>query len=303
MGRMRVRSGRGWAGGEAVAARVAGAAVLAAALVLAPASAASAAVKLTFDVDVSQVLIRDHNYVNFTDSFFDERLVPYSVSFRQTITIDDLVLETVDTTMPYREFTRRQIAEAFTFGPLSPELAALVAFTGDSFAFSDFMARVSDGINGGVASDFSDRSARLSYSKRYAYGYSDREVNVGEERQWTFNLAHQTQTLIDIFDKGAVGTPDGVLDGLVGAAGQFNFDLRARNIAYDYDYRVVDASGNPKQNYDRGTQRAYYGTATLVSVERTGAVPEPATWALMLAGFGVAGAALRRRGLRSRPAA
>jgi hypothetical protein len=28
---------------------------------------------------------------------------------------------------------------------------------------------------------------------------------------------------------------------------------------------------------------------------RTGAVPEPAAWALMLAGFGLAGAGLRRR--------
>jgi hypothetical protein len=39
---------------------------------------------------------------------------------------------------------------------------------------------------------------------------------------------------------------------------------------------------------------SYFGTATLVAGSAPG-VPEPATWALMLLGFGGAGAALRRR--------
>lgn len=37
------------------------------------------------------------------------------------------------------------------------------------------------------------------------------------------------------------------------------------------------------------------GLVTLASIGGAGAVPEPATWAMMLAGFGMAGAALRRR--------
>jgi hypothetical protein len=43
------------------------------------------------------------------------------------------------------------------------------------------------------------------------------------------------------------------------------------------------------------TEAKYKGTATLLTQPVTGAVPEPASWALMIAGFGFAGASLRRR--------
>ena len=38
-----------------------------------------------------------------------------------------------------------------------------------------------------------------------------------------------------------------------------------------------------------------FNRTTSLTVTSTGAVPEPATWALLLAGFGAAGASLRRR--------
>ena len=40
-------------------------------------------------------------------------------------------------------------------------------------------------------------------------------------------------------------------------------------------------------------------TAIEVQVLREAAVPEPASWALMIAGFGLTGAALRRRRYRT----
>ena len=40
----------------------------------------------------------------------------------------------------------------------------------------------------------------------------------------------------------------------------------------------------------------YLDKISVAAVE-TGAIPEPATWALMIGGFGLAGAALRRRRL------
>lgn len=53
---------------------------------------------------------------------------------------------------------------------------------------------------------------------------------------------------------------------------------------YSYGLRVADGSG---------TSDLVRTTATVVSV--AGAVPEPATWALMLLGFGGIGVAMRRR--------
>lgn len=49
-------------------------------------------------------------------------------------------------------------------------------------------------------------------------------------------------------------------------------------------------------NFSNYTRQVYSGTQVIASVSgATGAVPEPATWALMIGGFGLAGAALRRR--------
>jgi hypothetical protein len=62
----------------------------------------------------------------------------------------------------------------------------------------------------------------------------------------------------------------------------------------------VSATGNLNaiQTFDGTTTEIHRNLAFDVIGERTageGAVPEPATWALMLAGFGLAGATLRRR--------
>jgi hypothetical protein len=39
----------------------------------------------------------------------------------------------------------------------------------------------------------------------------------------------------------------------------------------------------------------YDSTGFTATVESTGAVPEPASWAMLIAGFGLTGAAMRRR--------
>ncbi|MBO9669954.1 MAG: PEP-CTERM sorting domain-containing protein [Sphingobium sp.] len=52
-------------------------------------------------------------------------------------------------------------------------------------------------------------------------------------------------------------------------------------------YLVSDDGNGPNQSY-------------MVKLKYNGAVPEPASWALMIAGFGVVGAGLRRRKLAIR---
>jgi len=78
----------------------------------------------------------------------------------------------------------------------------------------------------------------------------------------------------------SVFLPGGVL-----AAGQsYNFDLI-------FDSRIVGADG------DVGTE-IFFDTHTGGAFTTAAAVPEPATWAMMLLGFAGLGAALRRRPLR-----
>lgn len=61
-------------------------------------------------------------------------------------------------------------------------------------------------------------------------------------------------------------------------------------LASDTNYFVYNSTGptGPQWDYD-----TYYGSVQFEAIFNS--VPEPATWALMIGGFGLAGAALRRR--------
>jgi len=87
----------------------------------------------------------------------------------------------------------------------------------------------------------------------------------------------------------------GALSGLTLAAGTYWIGFEANYFAVSDYYGVGNGSlidTNPHtgvQNYDFG------GPHNIGYVLTGGAVPEPATWALMLTGFGLAGATLRSR--------
>ena len=56
-----------------------------------------------------------------------------------------------------------------------------------------------------------------------------------------------------------------------------------------------DAAGAFSRAHDFGTGFSGFGLVTTFDVGAAAVVPEPATWAMMIAGFGLAGAAMRRR--------
>ena len=100
-------------------------------------------------------------------------------------------------------------------------------------------------------------------------------------------------------------------DGVAGACGDQNVYVGPSNDIVGFAFTSADG-GLYAINYffDAGTFAAngayatndvirdHRGTLTVSGFAEpaTGGVPEPATWALMIAGFGLAGASLRRRG-------
>ena len=84
----------------------------------------------------------------------------------------------------------------------------------------------------------------------------------------------------------------------------FNFDqppssLRFQATAFDYGFYCLNCFGNTES---LGDGFGFYGNVNrqgIVSIAQAqggiGAVPEPATWALLILGFGMVGAAMRRR--------
>jgi hypothetical protein len=82
----------------------------------------------------------------------------------------------------------------------------------------------------------------------------------------------------------ADGTSDS-LTGLAIAGGAFNGDQSiGRRMTYSFDKSVTSVVFSSAQN-----------SFEFDNIATVSAVPEPATWAMMIAGFGLAGSAIRRR--------
>jgi hypothetical protein len=101
--------------------------------------------------------------------------------------------------------------------------------------------------------------------------------------QWTYDLGG-----VDGFDGN--GPTDGYLFQL--GSGAFT----TTGIAFtDGFFPVIGFAQQPGGRYNGFFSEVGVDSASLSFARATAAVPEPASWALMLLGFGLAGAAMRRR--------
>jgi hypothetical protein len=79
----------------------------------------------------------------------------------------------------------------------------------------------------------------------------------------------------------------------------WNNVAEARNSASSADIALgANSYGTTDTSMSASTNFARFTAVTTTSATPVSAVPEPATWALMLAGFGLTGAAIRRRRVR-----
>ena len=99
------------------------------------------------------------------------------------------------------------------------------------------------------------------------------------------------------FDNGAKlsgtyapGTPNSFLGGASSTVGNTTLTLNE----FSYTRSLADVVGQYRAEPQTGDSNDYQGNFRFTS-SVAGAVPEPASWALMLGGFGMAGTALRRR--------
>ncbi len=137
----------------------------------------------------------------------------------------------------------------------------------------------------GCVGDGCIRSGGAFNTASGAYLYQDLATVAGG----TYNLG---------FDYGAAGFTNelAVLFGNTTAFDQVN--LTATNTGYTVTGMV--ATGAVTRLLFLGRQDPSYSRLDNVSVTlaSTGAVPEPATWAMMIGGFGLVGGAMRRRGTK-----
>ncbi|MBB6505626.1 hypothetical protein F4693_002621 [Sphingomonas endophytica] len=99
-----------------------------------------------------------------------------------------------------------------------------------------------------------------------------------------------------LYSSGGSAVLGGLLGGAIGMGNSTSVATNDFSLSFDYKKMIVytfetTTFGVGRQNsYDYTTRTQ---TATIRNV--TSAVPEPTTWAMMVAGFGLAGFALRRR--------
>jgi len=140
---------------------------------------------------------------------------------------------------------------------------------------------------------------------------------VGESYLWLLALTHDGDAVIDTNDTWTFVNPSANL-----LSGPFMFTETSSYVhvggtlwasTYRLDFApitfsgidlTVEITGVQPIDYDpqdgiidaqSADPREYYGIALFTDVSRAGPVPEPATWAMMIGGFALVGAAARRR--------
>lgn len=107
----------------------------------------------------------------------------------------------------------------------------------------------------------------------------------------SFTVADTNPTGVDIYFNYAPGNlaDEGIQDVLIGSIGS--------RLPTFTDTRRLFLQAGDGVSYALGNGGSYFNDSTAVTFRLTAVVPEPATWAMMIAGFGLIGGAMRRRAM------
>lgn len=103
------------------------------------------------------------------------------------------------------------------------------------------------------------------------------------QMNWALGYSNNNSVIMQIFDANGVE-----LESYVTLANNGNVNTLTPNGYYGFQRATADIKTFKLSN-------GYIGARNFSYIAANGGVPEPASWALMLAGFGLAGTALRRR--------
>jgi PEP-CTERM motif len=130
--------------------------------------------------------------------------------------------------------------------------------------------------------DFFDRSSDSGFYVRSG------DLNFYPIAFLSTNLIAPNTMITAKLTRGSTGTVEGFLNGVF----QFSFDDSSSQLAV-----INDTLHMFRDDFATSQNEASAGYVDYIALNGTvgGAVPEPAAWALMIGGFGLAGASLRRR--------
>ena len=163
-------------------------------------------------------------------------------------------------------------------------MAAVVPALAQSTNVNFSLTEGGQDVAGGSFSFLSAKTGLLDYSDLTSFSY----FNGANSFDLASVLANSTSRYQYLgYDTGSTTFTPTTVDG-------FTFYLTS--IAPDFNSGFYTSSEGDKFTYDYATQR--FQNFSSISVNSTGglgAVPEPATWAMMLIGFGLIGFCLRQR--------
>ena len=174
----------------------------------------------------------------------------------------------------------RAYAHEDVFANFVSPTSGVVNFSGSSTSLSTSAATIAEAYNSGSSFNF-DFTINSSYLFNMNYSYSETDSYYYDNYYQLINTSGGAPLFSDSPLSGTYDTP---------ATGRRSILLGPGSYEFGITTSLGDLSAVQGSDYGAGAHTEQYAFSLIAA-----AVPEPATWGLMIVGFGLVGASLRRR--------